>query len=292
MQKVMLIEPRTRKNYLNHFCIIFLLFFLLLPTISPAQDLLIFPKRAVFEGAKRYQTFNLSNIGKDTARYNISYVQMRMNEDGGFEKITEPDSGQFFADPYLRYFPRRVNLAPQESQVVKIQLTKTNELVTGREYRSHLYFRAVPRIKPLGKEEIQKDTTSISVHLIPVYGISIVNIIRRGESTTKVSLSNLSFETSNDTIPLIKMEFNRTGNMSVYGDIVVNYISPEGKTTEVGKIQGFAVYTPGVLRRCKIELKKLEGIDYNKGELRVIYSTQPDIGKIKLAEAKLILQKI
>lgn len=289
MQKVMLIEPRTRKKYLNNLCIIFLLFFLFLPTISPAQDLLIFPKRAVFEGRKRVQTFNLSNTGKDTAVYNISYIQYRMDENGGFEKITEPDSGQFFADPYLRYFPRRVILAPGESQVVKIQLTKTNELVTGREYRSHLYFRAVPEIKPLEEEEIQRDTTSISVKLIAVYGISIANIIRRGESTTKVSLSNLSFETFNDTIPLIKMEFNRTGNMSCYGYIVVNYISPGGKTTEVGKIQGFAVYTPGELRKCKIELKKIEGVDYSKGKLRVIYSTQ-GFKSIKLAEAELILK--
>ena len=290
MQKVMLIEPRTRKKYLNNLCIVFLLFFLIFPAILPAQDLLIFPKRTVFDGKKRVQVFNLSNIGKDTAIYNISYVQYRMDENGRFEKITEPDSGQFFADQYLRYFPRRVILAPQESQVVKIQLTKTNELVTGREYRSHLYFRAVPKIKPLGEKEIQKDTTSISVHLIPVYGISIANIIRRGESTTKVSLSNLSFEIFNDTIPFIKMDFNRTGNMSCYGDIVVNYISPGGKTTEVGKIQGVAVYTPGVLRKCKMELKNIEGIDYNNGKLKVIYSARQGKGKIKLAEAELMLK--
>jgi len=285
----MLIEPRTRKKYLNNLCIVFLLFFLLFPAILPAQDLLIFPKRAIFEGRKRVQTFNLSNTGKDTTRYNLSYLQYRMDENGGFEKITEPDSGQFFASPYLRYFPRRVILAPQESQVVKIQLTKTNELATGREYRSHLYFRAVSVNKPLGEKEIKKDTTSISVKLISVYGISIANIIRRGKSTTKVSLSNLSFETFNDTIPFIKMDFNRTGNMSCYGDIVVNYISPGGKTTEVSKIQGFAVYTPGTLRMCRIKLKKPEGIDYNNGKLRVIYSTQ-DSKSIKLAEAELMLK--
>lgn len=217
---------------------------------------------------------------------------MRMKEDGGFEKITEPDSGQFFAGPYIRFFPRRVVLAPKESQVVKVQLTKTNQLVEG-EYRSHLYFSAAPVIKPLGEEEIQKeiqkDTTLITVRLIPVFGISLPNIIRRGESTTKLSLSNLSFEKFNDTIPIIKMEFNRTGNMSVYGDIVVNYISPKGKKTEVGKIQGFAVYTPGVLRKCKIELKKPEGVDYSKGKLSVIYSTQPSAKNKKLAEAEFVL---
>lgn len=264
---------------------------ILFSTIAVAQgDLLIFPKRVVFEGSKRSQSINLSNIGKDTARYNISYVNMRMKEDGSFEKITEPDSGQYFANPYIRFFPRRVVLMPNESQVVKIQLTKTNLLKEG-EYRSHLYFSAVPVIKPLGEKENQEeDTTAISVHLIPAFGISIANIIRRGESTTKINLSNLSFEEFNDTIPIIKMEFNRTGNMSVYGDIVVNYISPNGQKTEVGNIRGFAVYTPGILRKCKIELKNHEDVDYTKGKLSVIYSTQPESGNKKLAEAELALQ--
>ncbi|MBI9039197.1 MAG: hypothetical protein JEY97_13770 [Bacteroidales bacterium] len=290
MQKVMFIKPQTEKKIFKQSLYFFLLFFLLFPAILPAQDLLIFPKRAVFEGRERVQTFNLNNIGADTATYNLSYLQYRMDENGEFITITEPDSGQFFASPYLRYFPRRVILAPGESQVVKIQLTKTNELVAGREYRSHLYFRSVPIDKPLGENEITEDTTSISIKLTAVYGISIANIIRRGESTTKVSLSNLSFETFNDTIPILKMDFNRTGNFSCYGDFVVNYISPGGETTEVGKIQGFAVYTPRVLRRCKIILKKPEGVDYSKGELRVIYSTQPDVGKTKLAEAELMLK--
>jgi len=290
MQKVKFIKPVIFRKYLNCFCIASLLFFILLPTISQAQDLLIFPKRTFFEGRKRVQIFNLINIGRDTTIYNISYVQKRMNEEGGFENITEPDSGQYFASPYLRYYPRRVVLVPHEAQVVKVQLTKTNELVTGREYRSHLYFRAIPKIKPLGEEEIQKDTTSISVKLTAVYGISIANIIRRGESTTKVSLSNLSFEIVNDTIPLIRMEFNRTGNFSCYGDIAVNYISPGGKTTEVGKVQGFAVYSPGILRRSKIRLKKIEDVDYSKGKLKVIYSSLPDVGKETIAEAELILK--
>ena len=290
MKKVMSVKPRTSGKYLNNFCVILLLFFIIFPAVLSAQGLVIFPKRAVFEGRKRVQIFNLSNSGNDTATYDISYVQMRMNDGGGFENITEPDSAQYFASPYLRYYPRRVVLAPHESQVVKIQLTKTNELVTGREYRSHLYFRAVPGIKPLGEEEIQKDTTSISVHLVAVYGFTIANIIRRGKSTTKVSISKLSFEMNNDTIPILKMEFTRTGNMSCYGDIVVNYISPGSKTTEVCKIQGFAVYTPGELRRSKIRLKKIEGVDYSKGKLQVIYSTQPDVGKETIAEAELILK--
>ena len=53
----------------------------------------------------------------------------------------------------------------------------------------------------------------------------------------------------NDTLPTLKLTVNRTGNMSVYGDFKIEYISPTGKITQVAIVQGFAVYTPNSLRR-------------------------------------------
>ena len=48
---------------------------------SSAQgDLRVYPKRIVFEGAKKSQELNLANSGKDTARYVLSVVQIRMKE--------------------------------------------------------------------------------------------------------------------------------------------------------------------------------------------------------------------
>ncbi|MES2285363.1 MAG: molecular chaperone [Bacteroidota bacterium] len=273
---------------LNYPLILIVSVLLLAPSIrSTAQgDLLVFPKRIVFDETKKSQSINISNTGRDTSRYIISFVQIRMKEDGNFENITQPDPNQYFADPYLRIFPRQVVLGPNESQVVKIQLQKTDQIVPG-EYRSHLYFRAMPDVKPLGEKEIQKDTASISVKLIPVFGITIPIIIRKGETTAKVSLSNISFQKVNDSIPVLKLDFNRNGNISVYGDITVNLILPNGKTTKVGEIDGFAVYTPGMLRKCKIELKK--GIDYNKGKLLITYSASAEDKGSKLAEAELEL---
>ena len=150
-------------------------------------DLLLYPKRIIFEGSKKSQTLNVANTGKDTVRYLISVVQMRMKEDGSFETISQPDSAQHFADKNFRFFPRNVILGPNESQTVKMQLINTDQLQPG-EYRSHLYFRAEPEKRPLGEESSVKDSSSISVKLVAVFGISIPIIIRAGESTTKVAL--------------------------------------------------------------------------------------------------------
>jgi P pilus assembly chaperone PapD len=260
------------------------------PGLCKAQgDLLITPRRVVFEGSKRSMDLNLANTGKDTATYAISLMQIRMKEDGGFETITDPDPDQRFADRFIRFFPRSVTLGPNEAQAVKIQLVRSNELEPG-EYRSHFYFRSIPKMSPLGEKEKAKDTTTISVMLTPVFGITIPAIIRVGESTAKVTISDLGFKMENDTIPRFSMVFNRSGNMSVFGDLTVDHISTRGKITRVGMANGVAVYTPNARRQFQFNLNKVPEVDFRTGTLRVIYTTSSDVKPVRLAEAELMLK--
>jgi len=279
----------NRKDIVNfllqYIYIYFIAIFVLCPNISIAQgDLLIFPKRIVFEGREKVQSVDLINSGKDSVVYNISFEQYRMNEFGNFEKITEPDSGQFFSSQYLSVYPRKVNLAPFESKTVKVQILNTSQLQIG-EYRSHLFFRAEKNNIPRGEEKV--DTTSLSVRIEPVFGITIPCIIRRGVSNTNVLISALEIEKEGEDLYFLKMQFNRTGNMSCYGDIRVIYISPNNKEYEVGKANGLSVYTPGKLRKVKMQLQKPEGVDFNNGKFKVVY-TQNESKKV-IAESEVQL---
>jgi P pilus assembly chaperone PapD len=279
---------RSKSLYIYITGLIGLLF--ILPVDLLAQgNLLITPRRVVFEGNKKSVDLNLANTGRDSATYAISLVQIRMKEDGGFETITEPDPGQHFADKNIRFFPRSVTLGPNEAQVVKVQVTKLNELSDG-EYRSHFYFRAVPKQKPLGESETAKDTNNISVQLTPIFGITIPVIIRVGENTSKVNISDLGFKNENDTLQRVSLTFNRSGSMSVYGDLTVDHISPQGKITRVGAANGVAVYTPNTIRRFQFNLYKVPGIDYKSGTIRIIFSAPSDVKPAKYAEAELLLQ--
>jgi P pilus assembly chaperone PapD len=253
-------------------------------------NLLITPKRAVFEGNKRSMDLNLANVGDDTATYAISLVQIRMTEEGGFEAITEPDEGQLFASPYLRFFPRSVTLGPNEAQTVKVQVVKAGSLAPG-EYRSHVYFRAIPKEKPLGEEEVtRQDPASISVKLVPIFGITIPVIIRVGKPSVNVTLSDLVLRFENDTIPKLKFTFNRAGNYSVYGDISVDHVSPMGTVTRVGIANGIAVYTPNIKRSFEFSLINTSGVDLKSGKLLVTYSAPSDMKPEKFAEAELVIQ--
>jgi hypothetical protein len=211
-----------------------------------------------------------------------------MDENGSFETISEPDSGQNFADKYIRIFPRKVVLGPNESQTVKVQLTNTGKLLPG-EYRSHLYFRAEEDKSPLGELQPLKDSTSISVNIVAVFGITLPVIIRTGESSTTVNISDTEFLMEKDAVPTVKMKFIRAGNMSTYGDVAVDHISLQGTMTRVGIVKGISVYCPNTTRHSQITLDKNSAIDYHSGKLLVTYSDQ-SIRPLKLAEAEIILQ--
>ena len=251
-------------------------------------NLLITPRRVVFDGSTRSIDLNLANTGQDSATYAISIIQIRMTEEGQFETITEPDPGQRFADRFLRYFPRSVTLAPGEAQVIKVQVTRRSQLEDG-EYRSHFYFRAVPDTRPLGEEEPTRVTDAISVQLTPVFGITIPVLIRIGESTTNVTLSDLRFSMVNDTDPQLELTFNRSGNMSVYGNLSVDHISPSGTVTRVGIANGIAVYTPNTKRKFILNLLKSGDVVYTAGRLKIKYSAPSDISPETYAESELML---
>jgi hypothetical protein len=285
----MLTGNRVKNPYTWFVYFSFLNISVLLSSISIAQgDLLIYPKRILFEGSNRSQEINLANSGKDTSRYILSVIQIRMKENGTFEQISEPDPEQRFADKYFRIFPRNVVLAPNEAQTVKVQLTNTGELQPG-EYRSHLYIRAEAEKKPLGEKEPAADSSTISVKLVAVYGISIPVIIRSGENTSSVSFSDISFQHSKDSMSYVKFTIKRNGNMSVYGDIAVDYLSTDGKSTRVASAKGLSVYTPTRQRFFSIALNEVSGVDYNKGSLRFTYSYDASKNE-KIAAESIVLR--
>ncbi|MBO9682124.1 MAG: hypothetical protein J7502_05555 [Flavisolibacter sp.] len=244
-------------------------------------NLMVFPKRIVFEGNKRSEQINLTNIGKDTARYAISLLHYRMKEDGSFEEITTPDSASRFADNYVRFFPRSVVLAPGESQVVRIQQVSAG-LQKG-EYRSHLYFRAPPEASAKG-EEATRDS-SFAIRLNPVFGISLPVIIRSGALTALASIGKPELDTSG-TSAALKFKIHRTGERSVYGDLLVNCIYPDGKVLKLAEVQGVSVYTPNEVRIVRMRLP-VSSLDPYKGcRLHLIYKNrdgQPEVlGEVEL----------
>jgi hypothetical protein len=261
---------------------------MLMPIWASAQgNLLVTPRRIVFEGNESSQEINLANTGQDTAVYSVSFVQYQMNEDGSFTEIETPAEGQKFADKFLRYFPRTVTLAPGEAQMVRMQMRRSSDMTDG-EYRSHLYFRAVPQEQPLGLDDQITDSTAIGIRITPIFGITIPVIIRTGDLEATVTIDNMNVEPLTDSTATLNMTFLRQGNRSVFGDITVDYEPKNGKTTQVGLVRGVAVYTPNQRRDFKMELKNPAG--FKEGKLVVKYTNAEENDKNLLTEKEIVVE--
>jgi hypothetical protein len=197
----------------------------------------------LFEGRDRTEDVTLINRGDAETTYRIAFKNMAMKEDGTYEDIEVPKSGEQFADPLLRFAPRQVTLAPGASQTVKVMLRKPNDLAAG-EYRSHLLFTAIPP-ENFGKDiEATAKKGEVSVKLLPVYGVSIPVIVREGTLEAKASIDTMSIK--GKTLNAI---FHRKGNRSLYGDIAV---LQNGE--EIGKLDGVSLLTPYATRHIGINL--------------------------------------
>ena len=257
-----------KPNTLTRSLILFSLLLINFAWAKAQGDLLITPFRVVFDGTKQMEELSVSNVGKDTVRYSISFVQYRMTENGAFQQIDKPDEGQLFSDKYLRVFPRTVTLAPREAQIVKVQVKETPDMVDG-EYRSHLYFRSA---KPNDKNAITSNPsdTTVGIKLTPIYGISIPIIIRKGNLSVTTFIDNVSVSEPADTVKELTVVLHRSGTESVFGDINVVLEDASGKTYPVGVMKGISVYTPNLTRTVSLKLDT-KNIPALKGTLKITY---------------------
>lgn len=258
----------------------------LLPQLALA-DLMLYPTRLVFEKNQRTTQVDLINNGNEPATYRISLVNQRMGEDGQFLEVdTAPLPGELFAADMVQFSPRQVTLQPGTSQLVRVMVRKPADLAAG-EYRSHLRFDRMPEARGATSVEAGKEK-EIGITLTALIGASIPVIVRHEVAPAGVSLSHLDL-LKNGASPLLALQFDRTGNSSVYGDLAVAFTPQGGAGQVIGRAAGVAVYNPNPMRRAKISLQPAPGVVLAHGALTVTYRERPEAGGALLAEATLAL---
>ncbi len=282
------------RHIITYFAILFVsmgifLLFTIPVSSQSVGDLLVSPTRIVFEEGDRATTITLVNTGPETATYRISFIQMRMSEDGSMKEIQEPEPGEMFADQLIMFSPRQVVLPPGIPQIVRLQVRKPSDLDTG-EYRSHLLFRAVPS-DPEPLDETDDLETDFAIQFVPIYGVSIPVIVRHGSTNATVDISSLSLtpQTEDNPTPALSVEFIREGNRSVYGNITATFITDQGQEHVVGRRNGVAVYSPNSVRWVNINLNLPPDIEFENGTLHVTYRQADETGSDFLAEAEIIV---
>ena len=257
---------------------------------SAASQLMVSPTRIVFEGNDRTKQVNLINNGADTGRFRISFVNRKMTADGNFEEVSEDEAGMY-SDDIVRFSPRQVTLAPGQSQTVRLMLRKKSSMENG-EYRSHLLFQSLPDAAATDVSQLSGQKRGMSIHLIPVIGVTIPVIVRQGQLTSNVSLSDIALKQANTVKgeKTLSLKLNRSGTRSAYGDFRVYFIPRGGSPVVIGQVNGVAVYTPLESRSVEIRLQSPAGFELSDGELHIRYlESGKDEQTGLLAESRLAL---
>jgi P pilus assembly chaperone PapD len=252
---------------------------LLAPGAAQAGDLLVAPTRVVLSGGGATEVI-LSNIGDTPATYRISLELRRMTPDGDLDDVPETSATEAdkAALAMVRYAPRRITLQPNQPQSVRISARPGAELADG-EYRVHLLFRAIPDPALAAKAIEQPAGAGLSIKLTPIYGITIPLIVRKGQLQASAAIANPRIE-QKDGISFLKVDLQRSGDRSVYGDITVG---PRGGKP-VFSARGFAVYPELAARTVTLQLAPEEAAKL-RGPMHIEYREPSEAGGKLMAAA-------
>jgi hypothetical protein len=240
--------------------------------ILAAGDLLVAPTRLVLEDNSGGEVI-LSNRGNETATYRTSILLKKMLPDGRFEDVTQPSVEQQAIIDMVSYAPRRVVLAPGQTQTVRLGVRMPAELAAG-EYRVHMLFRAIPT--PAQPAEATPQN-GLSIALTPIYGVSIPVITRKGAVYATVGIENVRAVRAGKE-NRISVDLTRSGNRSIYGTLKV-FKPGQGQPLAIAK--GVAVYTD--LNRRTVSMAIPDAVQAQaKGPVIVRFNEDGD-GKNKLS---------
>ncbi len=246
----------------------FVLSSLTIAKFANAGGIMITPSRVDLSEKNTSQEVKLINKGNETTTYRITFQHLRMNKNGTYEEIKETAQGkEQFADDLVAFSPKQVTLKPGEVQTVRLMFKKSANLNDG-EYRSHLLLREEASAD-FGKnvEQPKKDggKKTISVVLKPLFGTSIPVVVTKGNVSGKAEIKEAAVKSRK----AVNVRLARSGNASVFGDLIVTLTDKSGKKSEIGTLNNIAVFYPYDEREVSIALNK--DVKASDGTLEVNY---------------------
>lgn len=257
---------------------------LLVATPALAQgDLLVAPTRVIINNGGSAEVI-LSNIGSEPATYRIVLELRRMNAEGDLVEVPEAEANAMekAALEMVRYAPRRILLAPGQPQAVRITARPAAELPDG-EYRVHMVFRSIPpTISPEEAERVRA-SGQFQIRLQPVYGISIPLFIRKGRLEGGAAIGTVALERQGAGGSLA-IQLSRTGNRSVYGEVVARDASGQ----QIALVRGVALYPEVTQVQVDLGLTP-EALARVKGPIQIEYRELPENGGKTIAKTTVTL---
>lgn len=193
---------------------------------AAAQAILVAPQSVVLSSRDRTGTVELYNPSSRAAEVSIRavYGHPTTTPDGDLtlEIVEQPDSSQPSAAGFVEAFPRRLVLAPNQRQTVRLLARPPAGLPEG-EFWARLIIAARDAEAPAPVT----DTSGVNVGLtFEVRTIIAVNY-RNGVQQTGVQLGDLTAAASGDSL-VVRAPMQRTGTAAWIGMTIVRLLDAKG----------------------------------------------------------------
>ena len=257
---------------------------LALPTAAEAGvgDLLVAPTRIVLDGRKGAEII-LNNIGDEQATYRVSIEFRRMTEAGDLVDVTTPTGADQKAEDMIVYAPRKVTLAPNQPQAIRIA-ARPGQGVADGEYRVHMLFRAIPPATPVVQAQAE-EVKGVQFKLTPVYGVTIPVIVRLGNLQATAGIADVRLEKKDGAVA-VGLDLTRTGSRSTYGEVRV---LKAGVKDPIAIQKGVAIYTEVGKRHVSVPVADAYKASA-AGPVTVEYIETYDDGRHLIAQTQAVLR--
>ena len=238
---------------------------------AQAQEFLIAPTRAVFDGGATTQEITVMNRGSETRTYRVQLENRRLEPDGRYIVATDVTPGDKFASGFVRLSTHQLTLGPLESGTIRLVLRKPGGTPKG-EYRSHLIVRESPT---LDDAEPGLDVGGgLSIRMTPVLGISIPVIVHQGDLSARVEVTNATRAADARTPDLenVTVTLEANGDRSEFVDL--RLLGQSGRHSQsYFEMRGVSVYWPNNRRTVTLSLTAQQTARLREGTTRLQWQT-------------------
>jgi hypothetical protein len=216
--------------------------------VSPAfADILISPRRAILTDAARHAVLSLHNPGTIARTYSLKWVERRLTESGTLIDVKEGENPRSIAG-MVRFAPRRVVVAPGQTQTVRLDYQPPAELVAG-EYRSFLRIGQEPLANGnSGTPVASGEQDGMTFRVDALLSFSVPVFVRHGQGSgtaaiTAIAPTLVKQETGGKDESALQVTLTRSGEFSTYGRLVVyQQLNANAPVEEISQVEGVAMY--------------------------------------------------
>jgi P pilus assembly chaperone PapD len=201
---------------------------ILLPGSALGQGIAIAPTSVFIDARERTGLLLLMNPNNEPAEVEISTIfGYPVTDSAGAMQLftaTQPGPAAPSAADWVKVFPRRVTIAPQSQQTVRLLVTPPPGIPDG-EYWTRVIITARGGQLPL---TAKVDTGSVRVGLSLEVKTIIPLLYRKGKLQTGVSLSGLRAQVLGDSL-VVRARLDRRGNAAALGTIHGEVMDARGR---------------------------------------------------------------